>query len=217
MHDDNEDDFEYLAFEVVITWLEKCCHLNETEQVWNVALMFPEIVPSAGRSKLHDIANYFNLAHHTTGRRGSKNRRTLVYPKTMFLEKQEQERQRLIKERNKIREKFLKPDSQFLREPPVRPTTFREQVLRELWEEKNGKQSSNSYVTTNMIGGLSEESVGKLPEVSQLRDLIVAKRKDLVQLNEQMTRKMEAAQKKLEVLKDEERQLKELEKGTKEV
>ena len=135
----------------------------------------------------------------------------------MFLDKQEQERQRLIKERKKIRDKFLGKDNSYLREPPARPTTFRDQVLRELWEEKHGIENTNSYVTTNMIGGLSEESVGKQPDIAELKKLIVDKRVDLEKLKEQMTRKIDNAKKKYEALKEEERKLKEIEKGCKEV
>ena len=48
-----------------------------------------------------------------------------MYPKTLFLEKQQQEKVRLEKEKVKILEKFQKADSS-LREPPENPTTFRE-------------------------------------------------------------------------------------------
>lgn len=125
LDDDNEDDFEYLCYELVINWLEKCCHLNDEEPVWNIALMFPDSVPSKGRSILHDVGNYFKLAHHTTGRKDSVNRKILMYPKTMFLEKQQRERLRLIKERENIRAKY-KNGKDYMREPREKPTTFRE-------------------------------------------------------------------------------------------
>jgi hypothetical protein len=49
-------------------------------------LEFPDIICTEGRSKLHDIGNYFGLAHHSIGKKGGK-RRTMMYPKTLFLEK----------------------------------------------------------------------------------------------------------------------------------
>jgi len=58
-----------------------------------------------GRSKLHEIANYFSLAHHSRGSKG-RPRSAVLYPKTLFVEKQEQERTRLLKERDRIRTKY---------------------------------------------------------------------------------------------------------------
>ena len=89
---ENEDAFDLLASEIVMGWLEKCLKVNEdSDHKWNVALMFPDIVPSMGRSRLHELANFFELAHHTSGRKGGKNRKMVFYPKNMFVEKQRSE------------------------------------------------------------------------------------------------------------------------------
>jgi len=106
-----------------------------------VAIEFPDTLPSEGRVKLHEIANYFDLAHHSAGVKG-KSRRAVLYPKTLFLQKQESERVRLENERDKIKERFSNRD-QFIGEPPLEPKTFREQVIKELWEEKYGKKEES--------------------------------------------------------------------------
>jgi hypothetical protein len=99
---------------------------------------------------LHEIGNWFDLAHHSQGSSG-KNRRALLYPRTLFLAKQESERIRLENERYKIIDKFKNKDS-YSGEPPKNPKTFREQVIRELWEEKYGVSGERKeYVTTNML------------------------------------------------------------------
>ena len=90
INENNEDMFEFLAFQLVIAYLEKrCLQIDENEMkepIWDTAVEFPDCIASMGRSKLHEVANYFGLAHHSTG---PKNRRkTLLYPKTLFIEKQ---------------------------------------------------------------------------------------------------------------------------------
>jgi len=87
-----------VAFFVTIQFLEKL-----EDDKW--ALQYPACIPSDGRRLLHDVANYFGLAHHSGGKAG-KTRKTMMYPTTQFLEKQEIERRRLEKEQDKIREKF---------------------------------------------------------------------------------------------------------------
>ena len=143
----NEEIFEYLAYNVVIAYLEKTClHLDEEKEgkdvppTWNVALEFPSTIASAGRTRLHDVANYFGLAHHSIGNKKT-NRRTVLYPKTIYVKKQQAEKDRLEKEREKIREKF-QDKSSFAGEPPKNPQTFREQVMRELWDEKFAPKGS---------------------------------------------------------------------------
>ena len=101
---------------------------------WDTAIEFPDVIPSLGRSKLHEIANFFGLAHHSGGSKITKKRRFLIYPKTLFLEKQEREKVRLEKERNEIIECFNRGKGVMAGEPPKNPQTFREQVMRELWE-----------------------------------------------------------------------------------
>ena len=127
----NEEMFEYLAYHTVIAYLEKTClHLDEEKEgkdvqpTWNVALEFPCTIASAGRTRLHDVANYFGLAHHSIGNKKT-NRRTVLYPKTIYVAKQQAEKDRLEKEREKIREKF-QDKSSFAGEPPKNPQTFRE-------------------------------------------------------------------------------------------
>lgn len=85
---ENEELFEYVAFTIVIQFLEKCCLKLEQDggPVFDTAIEFPDCIASAGRSKLHEIGNYFGLAHHSCGKKG-KNRRFLMYPKTLFKEK----------------------------------------------------------------------------------------------------------------------------------
>ena len=107
-----------------MSWLEKCLKIFEETPDWHTAIAFPDCVPSMGRSYLHELANFFNLAHHTTGKRGAKNRRTLMYPKTMFAEQQTKERQRLIEERAKVREKYAAKT--WIPEPSEHPLTFRD-------------------------------------------------------------------------------------------
>ena len=102
----NEDLFDFLATHLVINYLEKIClrigssenenaALPENEAFippkdegpcWDIAIEFPDCIASMGRSKLHDIGNFFGLAHHSTGSKG-KTRRFVLYPKTLFIEK----------------------------------------------------------------------------------------------------------------------------------
>lgn len=149
--------------------------------------MFPEVVPSLGRSLLHEVANFFNLAHHTAGRKG-KIKRMVIYPKTMFLDKQKSEQERLRTERDKIREKYM--DKKWLPKPTENPQTFRDQVLQEIWDERNGKETQN-LVTSNMIGGLDSNEIGKAPDAAKLRQLIGDKRKELEKLKVDMVKRVE--------------------------
>lgn len=130
---ENMEMFEFLAYSIMISFLDKkCIDLNQ----WDTAIEFPDVIASKGREKLHEVANFFGLAHHSTGKKPK--RRTLVYPRTLFIEKQQSEKARLEKERNKIREKFTSVDS-FHGEPSKVTTNFKEKVIRELWEEKYAK------------------------------------------------------------------------------
>jgi len=62
----NEDIFEYIAYNLVIGWLENCMKvdqdLEKTEPKWNVAIEFPDVIASAGRTKLYEIAHFFGFA-----------------------------------------------------------------------------------------------------------------------------------------------------------
>ena len=107
LNDENEDMFEFMAYNIVIQFLERNClcllEENETNEAlsnesrfanckWDTALEFPDNLASMGRSKLHEVANYFNLSHHSRGRKdnvnGKKRRRAVLYPKTLFTDKQ---------------------------------------------------------------------------------------------------------------------------------
>ena len=200
LHEHNEDEFEYLASEIVIAWLEKSLKINEETPEWLTAIGFPESVPALGRSQLHELANFFDLAHHTTGKRGG-NRRLVVYPKTMFVEQQQKERERLIDERKKIREKYAAKT--WLPEPAEHPVTFRDQVIRELWEERKGVDGG-AKITSNMIGGLDETQIGRVPDAAELRKLVEKKRAQLVTLKETMAKKAELAKERMAQLKEEE-------------
>lgn len=82
INQDNEDLFEYLAYQIVINYLEKKCLQNKP--IWNIELEFPDCIDGPGRSKLHQIARYFGLAHHSVGK---KSRRTFIYPKILHIDK----------------------------------------------------------------------------------------------------------------------------------
>ena len=50
-------------------------------------ISFPSNIPSDGRSIIHEVSSHFGLASHSEG--GKKNRHALVYPRTLFKEKQD--------------------------------------------------------------------------------------------------------------------------------
>ena len=72
--DSNEKLFEFVSYSMMIQVLEELDNDN-----W--ALEFPAFIGSAGRSLLHEVGNYFGLAHHSQGKAG-KNRRTIIYPRS---------------------------------------------------------------------------------------------------------------------------------------
>ena len=92
--DNNEELFEYMAFNVVIEFLQTTCGLKEAVSEAHVqepprfdtAIEFPDNIASLGRSILHEVGNYFGLSHHSAGPKGKK-RRFIMYPKTLFQEK----------------------------------------------------------------------------------------------------------------------------------
>jgi hypothetical protein len=93
-----------------------------------------------GRSRLHEVANYFKLSHHTAGPKNktashTRSRRFILYPKTLFVEKQEREKTRLLAERRRMRQKICSKDH-FTGMMPEDPQTFTEMVCREIYEEK---------------------------------------------------------------------------------
>ena len=85
----NQDYFDFMAISIVIKYIEKIClKINdegkiEEEPCWQKALEFPENLASEARLRLHDIAEYFNLASHSAGKK--PNRKTIMYPKNLFV------------------------------------------------------------------------------------------------------------------------------------
>ena len=95
MTTENEEFFSYISYYVILQLLEKVTDLN-----WVV--QFPANIPSGGRSVIHDVATHFGLTSHS---QGAKKRMALVYPRTLFKEKQEAEHAKKEKEFKKLREK----------------------------------------------------------------------------------------------------------------
>ena len=69
------------------------------------------------------------------------------------------------------------------------PQTFRDQVMKEIWDERNGVQNSKPLVTSNMIGGIDSDLIGKEPDHLVLRDLVKKKRAELEILKVTMQKK----------------------------
>ena len=94
--DNNEMLFEYMAFKMVIEFLNNTCQLvqeepeteahavEKLEPKFDTAIEFPDNIASMGRSILHEVGNYFGFSHHSAGKKGGK-RRFLMYPKTLFI------------------------------------------------------------------------------------------------------------------------------------
>lgn len=225
INEHNEDMFVFIAYNLVIEYLETACLRIKTDDEaaspvnrykdtkWETALEFPEVIPTMGRSLLHEVANFFDLSHHTTGRAQGKHRRFVVYPKTLFVEKQERERMRLLNERIRLRDKYNKKDS-FTGIFPDHPQTFTEMVLREIHDEKFKRyKDGQSYdhvpkdnydynpriITTNMINA---SMIGKAPYPSEIEKLISKKRQDLERLVNNIEKKHERDKKKLKELEE---------------
>ena len=110
---------------------------------------FSENITTEGRTILHEIADSFKLAHHSVGKKG-KNRRTLIYPRTMHQDKQLSEIAKHIKDRQKLREGQCSK-WQFGDEPPTKNFTFQEKVILEFWYDKKGVEppaAVRSYIPT---------------------------------------------------------------------
>jgi hypothetical protein len=138
----NEDLFKLVAGRVILNFVEMCIYGDKTEEkkfdpensTWDVALEFPQNIDSNGRSLIHDIANIYGLSHHPVGSKERKTRRVVIYPRTLYIKRQEDELNRLENEIHKIKSEY-KSRKDFKREPPKNPLTLRDQVLREIWEE----------------------------------------------------------------------------------
>lgn len=165
---ENEKDFEFVAFYVACNLLEKM-----TDDQW--CLEFPSTIAGEGRRILHEVANYFELAHHSQGK--DKGRRAFMYPRSQFIDKQESERKKLEKERDKLREKYK--DRSFIAEPLSECKTFREQVMRQIWEEQNG-EPAETRLTTNMLDKLvAGMSLKSEDFIANLKPLILTKKAEL--------------------------------------
>ena len=109
----DDDWFDYTAFHIVINWLEMCIYgkVSQPNEVlkpdpnWDKVIEFPDIISNEGRLRLHDISTYFQLGDHSAGKKG-KNRHLIMYPKNLYIEKQNTEKGRIERERAKLWEKF---------------------------------------------------------------------------------------------------------------
>lgn len=84
--------------------------LEQLTPKWETCLQFPDCISSEGRARLHEVSNYFGLGNHSGGRKG-KSRHFILYPKTLFTDKQRSEKARLEREKAKLIEKFSQKDA----------------------------------------------------------------------------------------------------------
>ena len=103
-----------------------------------------------------------------------------MYPRTLFITKQTSERTRLEKERNKIRDRYPDKDS-FEGIPPENPNNFKDQVLRELWEEKYADEN-----TKKQEWNLIATDIGQTPNPEKIQALIKKKQQDLEKVQEKI-------------------------------
>ena len=71
------------------------------EKFKDTALEFPSCLDGSGRAQIHAICNFLGMASHSIST--GKNRRIIIYPKHLFLDKQAKE----AKDREKEKEKIL--------------------------------------------------------------------------------------------------------------
>lgn len=220
----NEDLFEFVSLTVVSNYILSCLLRLDTagkaenevmwelkgiledesklksvtsSAKWDTALEFPDTIASTGRVKLHAVADSFGLAHHSVGRKG-KSRRTVMYPRTMFEDKQKTETARLHRERDKLRESYNK-NYTFQGEAPTKNTTFPEKVMLELWYERNNKEPEDQDVKSYLP---SMEEVGKAPDVKSLIEVVIRKQKEASRLGDNQKRLSERLQLQVELLKN---------------
>lgn len=93
-------------------------------------IKFPQIIPSMGRSIIHDIATYFGLASHSQGK---VKRFALVYPRSLYADQQEKERTRLERDLQKIRDKYQ--GRQMIGVDYEKPKTMRDKMLALVYHE----------------------------------------------------------------------------------
>lgn len=102
-----------------------------------------------------------------------------MYPYSQNKDKQEQQQRELEKEEAKYREKYK--DKGLMVSPPDVCRNFREEVLRQIWEEHTNVPLENR-LTTNMLDKLRQGMARVLtPEqfIDQLKPRIELKRKEL--------------------------------------
>ena len=81
---------------------------------------------------MHELANMIGYAHHSVGQgKGGANRRVIVYPKGVFLAEEEREKEKLAKNKEKIKREFK--DYNFIG-ASQEPKTFREMVIKEVYD-----------------------------------------------------------------------------------
>jgi R3H domain len=73
---ENEEEFEYVISSIIVQFLEK---------FQDTALEFPSIIDGSGRALIHSICNFLGMASHSIS--SGKNRRIIIYPKHLFLDK----------------------------------------------------------------------------------------------------------------------------------
>lgn len=152
-----------MAVNIVIKYIEKIClQMDDNgklgEPCWQKALEFPENLASEARLRLHDIAEYFHLASHSSGKK--PNRKTIMYPKNLYLQKQETEKTKLEREREKYRDRYDTKDK-FPNGPPENPTNFKEIVMKEIWYEKFADVKKEP--THQIMAG-----IGQTPDIKNL-------------------------------------------------
>lgn len=121
---ENEKDFEYLISQIFIQFLEK---FNDR------ALEFPESLCPHARAMIHALANFIGICSISHGKSNRGNRKVLVYPRHLYPQITAKERERIEKEREKIRLKFK--DHNFAGIPKEKPVTMREKLIREVYYE----------------------------------------------------------------------------------
>mmetsp|Transcript_5826 Transcript_5826/g.9319 ORF Transcript_5826/g.9319 Transcript_5826/m.9319 type:complete len:212 (-) Transcript_5826:2186-2821(-) len=182
INEDNDELFRFSIIQILMTYAREVLlapyeqdearevDKEKLESSLKVCLVFPDIVPSDGRPIIHDIASSFRLAHHSGG--SKKSRKVYVYPKTLFIEKQKQEKARLEKERRKLSEKYTSV-STFRREPHADPTAFTDKVIRDLWEERveNLPVEKRTNHAQEVLDNI-ESSCGEKPDPIFLRVVI---------------------------------------------
>jgi hypothetical protein len=88
---DNEEEFLYFSNSIIVAFCEKCP---------DSALEFPATIDGTARAHIHATCNFLGLASHSQGS-GTK-RRIIIYPRTLYKEKQEKEARDRAKEKSKL-------------------------------------------------------------------------------------------------------------------